>query len=343
MPIVSVIVPCYNEEATIHLLLESIDRQTFQHDQFEVIIADGFSKDKTRQVIAQFHETHPDLHIRLVDNPKRIIPSALNCAIKAALGKYIVRLDAHSMPYPDYIERCFQDLEADCGDNVGGIWEIRPGFKGYENPSWIARGIAAATTHPLGVGDALYRYANKAQYVDTVPFGAFERILIERIGLFDETLLTNEDYEFNVRIRQSGGKIWLDPAIRSIYFARSTLSSLVQQYWRYGYWKGRMLHRYPNTLRWRQVLPPLFVASFIGITILAMFIHWISWFLLLQFGFYLLILLSVGFVIALKKKDWPLFISSPLAMAAMHITWGAGVLWSLNTSLIKRGFTSHAP
>jgi len=340
---VSIIVPCYNEETTIRLLMEAIDRQTFPHDQFEVIIADGLSTDRTRQVIAEFQERHTDLQIRLVDNPKRIIPAALNRAIEASTGKYIIRLDAHSMPYPDYIELCFQDLETGCGDNVGGIWEIRPGFKGNEKPSWIARGIATATAHPLGVGDALYRYADRAQFVDTVPFGAFQRKLIERVGQFDETLLTNEDYEFNVRIRQSGGKIWLNPSIRSVYFARSTLLGLIQQYWRYGYWKGRMLYRYPNTLRWRQILPPLFVAGFIVNTILTIFFKWFGWLLLLQISLYALTLLTVGGLVAQRKKDWSSVFSTPLAMAAMHLTWGIGVLWSLLTSLIKRGFTPHAP
>jgi succinoglycan biosynthesis protein ExoA len=334
---ISVIVPCYNEESTISLLLEAIDRQTFDHNQFEVIIADGLSQDKTRQVILAFQKTHPDLEIKLVDNPKKIIPAALNRAIESAQGKYIVRLDAHSMPYPDYLEKCIQDLEAGCGTNVGGIWEIQPGFKKNSNPTWIARGIVAATTHPLGVGDALYRYAAKAQTVDTVPFGAFERKLVDKIGYFDESLLTNEDYEFNVRIRQSGGKIWLNPAIRSVYFARPTLISLAQQYWRYGYWKGRMLLRLPGSLRWRQMLPPLFVAALISLTVLSFFIRWFGWLLLAQIGIYTFALLIVGLMISWRKKDILLAISSPLAMAVMHLTWGAGVWWSLITFVLKKG------
>lgn len=333
---ISVIVPCYNEESTISLLLEAIDQQTFDHHQFEVIIADGLSTDRTRQVIAEFQKSHPDLQIKLVDNPKKIIPSALNRAIESAQGKYIVRLDAHSMPYPDYLEKCIQNLEAGFGTNVGGIWEIQPGFKKNAKPTWIARGIVAATTHPLGVGDALYRYATKAQYVDTVPFGAFERKLVTRIGFFDETLLTNEDYEFNVRIQQSGGKIWLDPAIRSIYFARPTLTSLIQQYWRYGYWKGRMLLRFPGSLRWRQLLPPLFVAALISLTTLSFFIRWFGWLLLLQIGIYAFVLLIVGLMISWRKKDISLLISTPLAMAAMHLTWGAGLWWSLITSFLQK-------
>jgi len=340
---ISVIVPCYNEESTIQLLLEAIEQQTFPHDQFEVIIADGLSTDRTRQVIDTYKSMHTTMLIRVVENPKRIIPSGLNCAIIASTGKYIIRLDGHSIPHPDYLENCFNDLEAGCGQNVGGIWEIQPGFKGKEKPSWISRGIAAATAHPLGVGDAHYRFTDKAQYVDTVPFGAFQRQLVEKIGYFDETLLTNEDYEFNVRIRQSGGKIWLNPSIRSVYFARPTFVGLVQQYWRYGYWKGQMLLRYPETLRWRQILPPLFVVSLTATSILTIINKWFGLFWLIQIGLYVLALLVVGIQVSWKKKDILLIISTPLAIASMHLTWGCGVIWSLLKSFINKGFKLHAP
>lgn len=342
MPGVSIIVPCFNEEKTIQLLLEAIYQQTYPRNQTEIIIADGMSTDRTRQEIAEFQSLHPELKIRLVDNPKRIIPAGLNRAIEAATGTYLIRMDAHCMPYPDYIEKIVQDLEAGYGDNVGGIWEIQPGIQDTRKPSWIARGIAAAAAHPLGVGDALYRYAEKAQYVDTVPFGAFQRTLIEQIGYFDETLLTNEDYEFNTRIRLSGGKIWLNPAIRSVYFARPTLTSLFKQYWRYGYWKGCMLLRYPKTLRWRQTLPPLLVISLLTLAVLSIFIRWFGLLLIVEISLYALALLAGGIHVSWKKKDLPLLLSTPLAIAVMHLTWGTGVLWSLITSLLRKGLNRHA-
>ena len=263
---VSIIVPCYNEEATIQLLLESISRQTYPITDLEVILADGMSTDRTRLKVAVFQEANPDLKIKIVDNPKRIIPAALNAGLRVAQGEIVVRLDGHSMPYPDYVEQCVADLQLGQGDNVGGVWEIRPG-----NETWLANSIAVAAAHPLGVGDARYRLVSRAGAVDTVPFGSFKRQLFERIGEFDETLLTNEDYEFNSRIRKQGGTIWLDPAIRSVYFARSNLGELARQYWRYGFWKSRMLRRYPETLRWRQALPPLFVLGVAGLGILAIF------------------------------------------------------------------------
>jgi len=324
MHLVSVIVPCYNEQATIGLLLDALFKQTYPLQDMEVIIADGMSSDNTRQVIDAYQLAHPKLKIVVVDNQRRIIPAGLNQAIRASSGYYIVRLDAHSVPYPDYVERCVTALQAQLGDNVGGVWEIKPAGNG-----WMAKAIAVAAAHPLGVGDAYYRYTGSAKPVDTVPFGAFRRTLIDQIGLFDETLLTNEDYEFNVRVRQANGKVWLDPAIRSIYFARPTWIALLRQYWRYGFWKGRMLRRYPHTLRWRQVLPPLFVISLISLFLLGLWFPLAHTLLLIEFLLYFAALLYVSAVLALKHRDFLLLPGIPLAISSMHLAWGSALLWSL--------------
>lgn len=323
-PTASVIVPCYNEQATIRLLLEAIYVQTFPRHEIEVLIADAMSTDGTRQVIDIFQSELPDLNIRVIDNPRQSIPSGLNIAIEAARGEFVIRLDAHSRPHPDYVERCIAALKAGQGDNVGGVWEIYPGGKG-----WLAGSIAVAAAHPLGVGDAHYRLGGKPQPVDTVPFGSFRRSYAQQIGLYDETLLTNEDYEFNTRIRKAGGVVWFDPGIRSIYYSRADLIALARQYFRYGYWKGRMLKRYPETLRWRQLLPPVFVLSLIILSISSIYIPALAWVLLLEVGIYAMILLAIGMNMALKKDDLSLIIGFPLAVATMHITWGSALLWSL--------------
>lgn len=330
-PSISIIVPCYNEQATIRKLLEAILQQDYPRAEMEVVIADGLSQDSTRAEIAAFQAEHPDLQVRVVDNLKRTIPSAVNCGIRAAQGEIIIRMDAHSHPYPDYVRRSLEALEAGLGDNVGGVWEIRPG-----GPGWMAQSIAVAAAHPLGAGDARYRNTGtRASEVDTVPFGAFRRSLVDKIGLIDETLLSNEDYEFNARIRQAGGRIWLDPRIVSVYYARSTLRDLARQYWRYGFWKFRMLQRYPATLRWRQALPPLFVASVIVLTLFA----WqpvIRWLLACELALYGAILLLVSAHAAYRRRKPFLLFGLPLALATMHFAWGGSFLWSMLTLPLNR-------
>ncbi len=329
-PTVSIIVPCFNEEKRIQTLLDAIFAQTYPLDRLDVTIADGHSTDRTREVIAAFQLAHAVLALQVVDNDAGTIPAGLNRAMAASRGEILLRLDGHSAPEREYVEKCVAALEAGRGENVGGVWDIRPGAE-----SWLARSIAIAAAHPLGVGDALYRHARQAAVVDTVPFGAWRRLLVEKIGGFDESLLSNEDYEFNTRIRGIGGTIWLDPAIRSVYYARSTLGALARQYWRYGFWKYKMLRRYPASLRWRQALPPLFVVSLFAMTLLALvWAHW-GWLLGFELVAYALPLGWAGLRAALQQRQAFLALGVPLAIAVMHVTWGGGFLWSLFSGVKK--------
>ena len=300
-------------------------------EKLEVVIADAFSGDGTRDEIPRFREKNPAVRIAVVDNDKRTIPSGLNRAIQASSGEIIIRLDAHSKPIPEYVERCVVALEKGLGDNVGGVWSIVPGGGGA-----IARGIAVAAAHPLGAGDALYRLGGSARAVDTVPFGAFRRDLLTRVGGFDEKLLTNEDYEFNFRIRQAGGRVWLEPGIRSEYVARASLPELARQYWRYGFWKYRMLVRYPRSIRWRQALPPVFVAAVLGSAVLAPFWYPAKLVLMLIIALYAAALLLAAFVMAVHRGDAWLVLSGMAALATMHFAWGGGFLWSVVSRAARR-------
>ncbi len=327
---VSVIVPCLNEEATIEFLLDAIRGQCFPVDQLEVVIADGGSTDQTRSRICQYQENHPEMRILLVDNPKKIIPAGVNCAIKASSGEYVIRLDAHSIPNPDYVTQSVNLLKSGVAENVGGLWMIKPRYD-----TWAAKSIAAAAAHPIGVGDAFYRYATKAGYVDTVPFGAFNRKVFDQVGYLNENLKTNEDYEFNVRIREAGGRVWFDPQICSVYFSRSDFGSLIRQYFRYGYWKLQMLICFPNTLRWRQALPPLFVLSLLILAITGLFWTPAALLLAVELILYFGILTAASVQPALKNRDWRMIFGIPIAIAIMHTCWGSGFLWSMVKSLVR--------
>ena len=319
---VSVIIPCYNEGKTIQLLLRALQEQTYPSTQMEIIIADAMSADDTRTKIAQFSEEHQELRIVVVDNPRRTIPAAVNTAAQAARGTYLVRMDAHSVPDRAYVATSIQLLKDGVAENVGGVWEIAPG-----EDSCIAKAIAAAASHPLGAGDALYRIAGKAAYVETVPFGAFSKETFEKVGRFDESLLSNEDYEFNTRIHLNGGRVWLDPRIRSRYFARKNLGQLARQYWRYGFWKLKMLKRYPKTIRWRQAIPPLFVLAILFLTILSVFFNFARIILACILGLYLAILMAFSLREAFKRKN-RCYLKMVLAITVMHFSWGMGFLYS---------------
>jgi len=320
---VSVIIPCYNEENSITDLLIAIYEQSYPRDEIEVIISDGMSTDTTREKIADFANEFPDLQLKVIDNQKKTIPSGLNQAIRTAKGEYIVRLDAHSNPHPEYITQCIKALDRGLGDNIGGVISIQAADEG-----WISQSIAIAAGHPLGVGDARYRIGSEPREVETVAFGAFRSALIDKIGLFDETLLANEDYEFNVRIRKAGGKIWLDPTIQANYIARSTLRELSLQYWRYGYWKLRMLLRYPETFRWRQI-SGLFVLSWLILGFLSIWFPAARWLLAGEAAIYGSALIIAGVGSGIENKRVLLGLGVPLAVATMHFSWGSGFLWSL--------------
>lgn len=322
-PKVTVIVPCFNEEKTIRMLLDALSRQTYPKQDMEVVVADGMSDDGTVREIDAFLKLNTGMKVRVIENPKRIIPAALNRAIEEARGEFIIRLDAHSVPHPEYIARTVAGLEQRLGDNVGGVWKIVP----REN-TWIARSIAAAASHPLAVGDAKYRYADSPGEVDTVPFGGFRREFLLKMGGFDESLHTNEDYEMNTRIRQAGGKLWLDPNIQVQYYSRSNLRQLARQYWRYGFWKALMLRRYPGSLRWRQALPPLLVLSLIVLLVASVWLLAARWILLAILLFYGMALLVSGLDITLQSKRFSLMFGVPLVIATMHFSWGAAFLVS---------------
>jgi glycosyltransferase involved in cell wall biosynthesis len=324
MPQATIIIPCYNEAGTIEGLLDAIRRQSFPAGKMQVVVMDGGSTDGTREQLKKYAEDHPDLRLDVVDNPSRTIPSALNLGIRVAEAETIIRLDAHSVPYPDYVQRCLDSLDRTGAANVGGVWDIQPGGEG-----WIARSIAAAASHRLGAGDARYRTDGEPGWVETVPFGAYRAEWLQRVGPYNENLLTNEDYELNARLLKAGGKIWFDPTIRSIYYARSSLKELARQYLRYGYWKARMLHRYPDTLKWRQALPPLFVLG--TFVLLGLSAFWpVGWSLLtVQWGGYGLALLAAGLREAARRHDAALALGFPLSVGVMHVCWGSAFLLGL--------------
>jgi succinoglycan biosynthesis protein ExoA len=318
-PSVSVIIPCRNEERTISQVLDALSRQTYPCSRMEILVADGFSSDGTRGTIRNFADAHPETNIRLIDNPGRTAPAALNAGLREATGKIILRMDAHSIPNPDYVEQSVRVL-ADTGcEVVGGMWNVQPGA-----PGTVARAIAAALTSPFATGAVRYRAGGKPGEVDTVPFGAFQRELIDRVGNFNEQVPVNEDYEFFYRVRDAGGRIFFSPDIASRYLARADFRSLTKQYFRYGHQKAAMLMFHPRSLRIRQMVPALFVLSLAVLGVGSMIYPPLAILLGVELAAYGLA--SAGFSVraALKKKDPALVPFLPWVFAGIHLSWGIG-------------------
>ena len=328
---VSVIIPCYNEAGTIRGLLEGLLQQTYGLQNFEVAIADGGSTDGTLDVIDGFVRKHPELKVKLVHNPDRAIPAGINIAIAATDKTTIVRLDAHSLPENDYIEKCLETLESTGAANAGGVWEILP-----SGHSWMSQSIAAAGASSLGAGDAKYRIGGKAGPADTVPFGAYPRAWLDKIGPFDENLLTNEDYEYNYRIRQAGGVVWFDPRIRSAYFARESIRALLRQYARYGYWKSRMLLKHPGSLRMRQLIPGVFVLTVLILAVGSIFFSAVWPLLTIVLGMYTAVVLAAGVYSSARARNIEMLAGYPIAIAVMHFAWGSAFLWGLLTGAVEK-------
>jgi glycosyltransferase involved in cell wall biosynthesis len=321
-PLVSIVIPCLNEAEHIEQLLEAIRMQ--DESPFEVVIVDGGSTDDTLAIVERYRARHPEMRVRSIALPGGGIPVSLNAGIRAATGEFIARLDAHSHPRCDYLRRLAHLLRTSGAGVVGGRWEIEPG-----SPTDVGRAIAWAGQHPLGAGDAAYRIRDdqgRVVPVDTVPFGCFEKSLWEALGGFNEDLLTNEDYEFNYRARRAGRDVLLDPSVVCVYVARGSLGGLARQYFRYGWWKLAMLKRNPESLRWRQAVPMLFVT---GVGVLAVGSFWSASFLWWLAALLIPYIAVVGLSsarIAHRRRAWRALPVLPAVFVVIHFAWGLGAL-----------------
>ena len=314
LPSVSLIVAVHNECKYLECCLESLARQDYPVNRLEVLVVDSHSDDDSRDIVQRFAASHPN--VSLLDNPRRIIPVAWNLGVKNATGDIIALVNAHSTLAPDYVWQCVKSLEATDADGVGGIMIAR-------GDSYVGQATALAMTTPFGAGDAKYRYTQQGAYVDTIPLAVYRREVFERVGLFDETLVRNEDYELNYRIRLLGGRLFLSPDIRFYYTPRASIGRLWRQYFQYGRWKVRTLQKYPESLRWRQAAAPLFVSTLFGSLLLGLLWPPARWALASLVGCYLLANL-VASTIAARRGGWRYLPILPIVFATIHFAWGLG-------------------
>jgi succinoglycan biosynthesis protein ExoA len=315
-PLVSVVLPCRNEQGYIQACLQSALAQDLPEGGFEILVADGMSTDGTREYLQQMAKRHPQ--IWLLDNPGRIVSTGLNAAIRAARGEVIVRMDAHTIYARDYLQQCLAVLNETGADNVGGPMQTTAA-------TFMERAIRAVFHSALAVGGARSHQTSYEGYVDTVIYGCWRKSVFERIGYFDEELVRNQDDEFNLRLSRSGGKIYQSPRIHSWYHVRGSLTTLFRQYMQYGYWKTLVIRKHRMPASFRHVVPGVFVGGVCLLTACGLF-----WPPALWGGSGLAALYAVAAVIVslltAARTQWVLLPVLPLVVGCFHLGYGYGFL-----------------
>ena len=311
-PLVSIVIPCLNEEKYITALLDSLAAQDYGPDGIEVLVSDGGSNDRTRDIVAGY--ASPFARLELVENPRRITVAGLNEGMAAARGDCWVIIGAHSKVRSDFVRESVAALQRTGAACVGGpIETIGEGTAGLA--------IAAAMSSPFGVGNAKFRYSETEGEVDTVPFGCYHKRVWDVVGRFDETVDGADEDSYNQRLLDAGGKIWLTPAIRSSYYPRKTFPALAKQYWEYGAAKGTLFQR-GQQLQPRHFAPTAMVVGGPALWLLGRFSKRARRSLKVLGAVYI----AGGMVMASRAagKTGAHPVLTFAAMATMHASYGAG-------------------
>lgn len=315
-PLITIIIPMKNEERYIKACMESVKHQDYPLDQLELLIVDGMSTDRCREIVQEYSKGHP--WVKLLDNPHGRQNAALNIGIRASKAKYILRMDAHTEYASDYVSLCVYYLEKTGAENVGGPYVAHAGGK-----TLMARCISAMISHALVMGGSPFRVAPRPRYCDSCVFGAWHRDLFEQVGYFNETLARGEDNEFNSRIMRYGAKIFMTPAIKLKYYARATLGGLLRQAFSDGYWHVLTMVANPWAFKFRYGAPFFFDLWLIIFGILSVFHTVFLAPLLFAAGLYTILLAVVAVQLA-WREDWRLLFYAPPCVLAYHVTYGLG-------------------
>lgn len=312
---ISVVMPIYNEEKYIENCIDSLLLQDYPQECMEWIFVDGMSSDRTRELIEAYIEKHPKL-IKILSNPNKTVPYAMNIGIKEARGKYIIRLDAHADYNTDYISKCVYYLDTTDADNVGGVAETKS--KGF-----VGNAIAKMLSSRFGVGNSEFRTNGESGYVDTVPFGAFRREVFEKWGGYNERLTRNQDNEMNYRIRKNGGKIYLSSDIKLSYYCRDSIKSISDMAVKNGMWNVITMKLCPGSMGVRHFIPLAFLLSLIILPITSIIYHPLWW----LFAFEMTLYFALDCLCSAKQASGiKEFILLVLLFPIFHITYGVGSL-----------------
>ncbi len=320
IPFVSILIPVLNEVTYIDDCVESVRQQSYPNNMIEILITDGMSVDGTRQKIAELMKL--DDRIRMFDNPGRIVPTGMNILLRQVRGDVIIRVDGHCLIARDYVEKCVNYLLKD------GIVAVGGPMRTIES-SLTGKAISLAQSSKFGVGNSSFRTeSGETKFVDTVPFPAYRKSLIDKVGLYDEELVRNQDDEYNYRICSMGYSILLAEDVQSTYFSRSSFRKLWRQYYQYGFYKVRVLQKHPGQMSLRQFVPFLFVLGFLSLFVLSMVTNW-GWIALLSMlSVYLIACLFFSFQLS-SKHGYENLLRIPIAFAILHTAYGLGFIVGL--------------
>ena len=315
---VSIILPIRNEERFISKTLQSIIEQKFK-GELEIIISDGLSNDGTLDIIKKFQKKYR--YIKLIRNNARTVPAGFNKALSFAKGDVIIRVDGHSTLEPDFINNSIKMLNKKNASCVGGP------TKHFSN-TYIGKNISIAQCSYFGAGGASFRTGvSKGKYVNTLAFGAYKRAEFLKVGAYDEELIRNQDEELNYRIVKNGGKIWIDPSIKSIYYVRNSILKLFTQYFYYGFYKVRVVQKIKSIFSLRHLVPAIFVLTLILLAVIAIF-QKILWPILFFGGIYLFMNITFSIYESIKNQSKSLILL-PVIYFIMHLSYGIGFLAGL--------------
>lgn len=330
---ISVVCPIFNEEKYITKCIESVLQQDYPQDDMEILFVDGMSHDHTRDIVSDYSNKYKN--IKLLDNPKRTVPYAMNIGIKASQGDIIIRLDGH-VEYPtNYISVLAHNLKTlPKAENVGGVCITLPC-----DDKNISHAIAIALSSPFGMGNSSFRIGcKKICKVDTVPFGCFKASLFKHIGLYDEELTRNQDDELNGRIIKNGGTIYLIPDVKTKYFSRGKICKIRKMFYQYGLYKPLVNKKLGRPTTIRQFFPLLFLLGIIFGGVLSFFSNYIMYIYFLVLILYLLIGGCIGGKYSIKRNMPTLTILMPYIFFNIHISYGYGYLIGIYKILTHKEF-----
>jgi glycosyltransferase involved in cell wall biosynthesis len=331
-PLISVIIPCRNEEKYIALCLDTIMANDYPREKIEVFVVDGMSTDATRSILREYGKKHDS--VKVFDNPKKILAAAWNIGIRSAKGDIIMCLNAHALFMPDYISKCVNYLREYQADYVGGIIETLP-----RGGSFIEKSISLVLSSPFGVGNSYFRIgANKPIWADTAAFGGYKREVFEKVGLYNEELTRSQDMEFHLRLKKIGARILLAPDMRCKYYIRSDFKNFLRDSFVNGFWTIYPLRYNRIAISLRHLIPLFFVLSLISSLILSLRARVFLLAFVFILGLYALVSICFSVSVAIKKKDLLLILFMPIVFAILHLQYGLGTSYAAIKVLLSPGF-----